>query len=693
MQTPPLLTAVALAAAIVAAAGWTGVLASQERRAGRAIGIALARDTGLPVTVGSARVTADRVVLRDVRLLPGPYRPLELRADALELEADAFARATGATGADAPRVLRVAAEPATDAATKNGIDAARLRLRALLESRAGLRLRLSGGQFRHRDTAYTFELTGEKRGGDVTLALTVQDRGQAEGIRLAAHATPAAADGVDIAIDVTARGEQVSALMPASLAVRAPLATRALVTLRGGGVAAASGRLTVGSGDSATAFDYAARHDAQAGRVEATAASAGGDGAVGGRFTYTVASGAFDGAVNVTGLDATAVSARLGLAAPPGALRAGSVAATFAGVLGDTTVRAGADVRARELTAFGVGPIDGTLTARGGATRGADMELAALEPSTLTLSRDGQPVAVLTAASPSGRAWPVAVDGRIDDFARVAPLLGADTELVGSARLVGELRRTATVGFTGRADARLDRATLTVGGPVEISNARATVPVTWGTAAPDTPGSLFVERARFFQLAIERVLGTPRFADGLLAVPDLLYTHYGGHGGGWLEAAVDGRALPLRARVEAEHIDLDAVVRELASAVGRVTGRVTYFVSAQASAGEGLVAVARMKSEGDGGEMSIDALQRLLDSPAVEVETTGLLRRTLENLRVFEYQTLEGELRYAEGAGYIDLSLRGKKRFGIFPAPVEAINIRNMPLAVLERAFRGGTTP
>ncbi|HEY3065974.1 MAG TPA: hypothetical protein VGL09_09300 [Methylomirabilota bacterium] len=715
MLTFPPLTAVALAAAIVTAAGWTSLLASQERRAGRAIGVILARETGLPVTVGSARVMGDRVMLRDVHLPPGPHGPFELRAEALELRSDPAE--PGPTGgprdvpgdigvagfldraprnlriAAAPPIVRVAAEPGADAAAKNTIDAMRVRLRALLDSPAGLRVRLSGGQLRHRGTTYAFEVNGEKRAGDVTLALGFQDRSQPEGVRLSAHAIPAGADGVDIAIDLTARGEQVAALMPVALDARAPLATRATVALRRGGDAAASGRLTVGTGESAAAVDYAARHDARTGRVDATAASAGGDGAFDGRLRYTVGDGAFDGVVNVTRFDASALWTRLGLAAPPGALRAGAVAATFAGVLAEAAVTIATDVRARQLSAFGVGPLDGALIARGRATRGADLDLAALEPSTLTLSRDGQPVAVVTAASAAGQAWPVTVDGRIDDFARIAPLFGADTKLAGSARLVGELRRTGSVGFSGRVDARLDRATLTFPGPMEITNARATVPVVWRTSTPEGAGSLFVERANVFRLAVDRVLGTPRLVDGLLAVPDLAYTHYAGRGGGWLEAAIDGRALPLRARVEGEHVDLDAVVRELASAVGRVTGRVGYFVSAQASVAEGLVAVARLHSEDDGGEIAIDALQRLLESPAVEVESTGILRRTLENLRVFEYQTLEGELRYAEGAGYIDLSLRGKKRLGIFPAPVEAINIRNMPLSVLERALGGGATP
>ena len=705
MQTSLPFTVIAVAAAFVAvAAGGWAALAADERRAARVVGAAVTRETGVPLTVGAASLTGGRVILRDLRLSPETRASFEVRARTLEVATDDVAvrhrlaathvaLASGrdaASSASALRIRRLAVDPAAPAAP---MDEVRLRLRTLMEGPGALRLRLSGGELRHRGVTYAFDVTGEKRGGNVTIALTVRDARQPTGIELAARATPAAGDAVDITIDAAGRGDQVAALFPAWLAVQAPLTSRTVVTLRRGD-AVVAGRLTVGAAASPAAFDYAGRYDAQAGRVQATAASAGGDGRLDARLSYAVGTGAFEGEINVARFDASALSAQLGVVAPPGGLRAAALSATLTGALGDAVASAAADVRAREVTAFGVGPVDGALTARARVTRGTDgLELAALERSTLTFSRDGGPVAVVVAASPPGRAWPVTVDGRVDDFARVAPLLGADAVLAGTARLVGEVRRAESVGFIGRLDARLDRARVTLRGPVEIVNARAAVPVTWSAPAPDEPGSFFVEQARIFRLAVERVLGTPRFVDGLLAVPDIAYTHYGGHGGGWLEAAVDGRPLPVRTRVDAEHIDLDALVRELGSAMGRVTGRVSYFVSAQASPAEGLVAVARMQSEGDGGEISIDALQRLLESPAVEVESTGLLRRTLENLRVFEYQTLTGELRYAEEAGYIDLSLRGKKRFGIFPAPVEAINIRHMPLAVLERAFGGGTTP
>jgi hypothetical protein len=114
---------------------------------------------------------------------------------------------------------------------------------------------------------------------------------------------------------------------------------------------------------------------------------------------------------------------------------------------------------------------------------------------------------------------------------------------------------------------------------------------------------------------------------------------------------------------------------------------VRYLATAQYTAKDGLVAAVRVESEEGGGEVSIDAIQRLLDSAAVQAETTGVLRQTLQNLKTFPYETLEADLRLSHGVGLVDVSLRGKKRLGIFPAPVEAINLRNVPLALLARTL------
>ena len=51
---------------------------------------------------------------------------------------------------------------------------------------------------------------------------------------------------------------------------------------------------------------------------------------------------------------------------------------------------------------------------------------------------------------------------------------------------------------------------------------------------------------------------------------------------------------------------------------------------------------------------------------------------------------LDGELRAADGQGTVDLSIKGRRRLGLFPGPVQAINFRNVPLDVARDDVRIG---
>jgi hypothetical protein len=212
--------------------------------------------------------------------------------------------------------------------------------------------------------------------------------------------------------------------------------------------------------------------------------------------------------------------------------------------------------------------------------------------------------------------------------------------------------------------------------------------VAWGGAAP-APGPVFAERATGFGLGLDRAIGEARLTDARLLAWPLRYTHYGGRGEGWIEAAVDGRAVPFRLRLDGLHLDLAQVVRETGTQLGHVTGTAWYTVSAELTRAQGLRASVQFGSEGEGGEVSLDAIEGLLASGAVEVETTGLLRQTLANLRSFPYASLYGEVRVGGGQARADVLLEGRRRLGIFPGPVESINVRNVPLAALVRAFGG----
>jgi hypothetical protein len=247
--------------------------------------------------------------------------------------------------------------------------------------------------------------------------------------------------------------------------------------------------------------------------------------------------------------------------------------------------------------------------------------------------------------------------------------------------------------FRGRLDARVVRGAV-LDGAVSLGGATLALPVAWGTdGSSPAPGAFSAERVSGYGLAIERVTSAPRLRAGALVFPDLRYVHAGGAGQGWMELAVDDRPIRLRAHLEAEHVDLARASREAGATMARVTGNVRYSAAAQYTVAGGLDAAAHVESEKGGGDVAIDAIQSLLQSATVQVETTGILRQTLENLRAFQYESLEGDLTLRRGRGYVDLSLRGRKRFGIFPGPVEAINLRNVPLSILARTLAKGTTP
>jgi len=196
-----------------------------------------------------------------------------------------------------------------------------------------------------------------------------------------------------------------------------------------------------------------------------------------------------------------------------------------------------------------------------------------------------------------------------------------------------------------------------------------------------------VQRLAAYGFALDRLSSAARFDEGRLLLSDIRYVQYGGRGGGWIEAAVDKRPVPLRARIEGEHIDLATLTREYGLTVAQLRGAVRYLIIFQHSTTRGLTAVGQVNSEEGGGEVGIEAIEKLLSSAKVQGESTGLLRQTLESLRVFKYASLDAEVRVTRDGGHINLSLEGKKRLGIFPAPIKAINFNNVPITLLARTF------
>jgi hypothetical protein len=135
------------------------------------------------------------------------------------------------------------------------------------------------------------------------------------------------------------------------------------------------------------------------------------------------------------------------------------------------------------------------------------------------------------------------------------------------------------------------------------------------------------------------------------------------------------------------------VVREYGLTVAKLSGLVRYLIVFQHSTARGLTAVGQVNSEEGGGEISIEAIEKLLNSSRVQAEQTGLLRQTLQNLRVFKYASLDADVRVTKDGGRINLSIEGKKRLGIFPPPVKAINFSNVPIALLARTFAKKEAP
>jgi hypothetical protein len=248
--------------------------------------------------------------------------------------------------------------------------------------------------------------------------------------------------------------------------------------------------------------------------------------------------------------------------------------------------------------------------------------------------------------------------------------------------------------FTGTLKADLARAEVTVGRPVVATRMHIDVPVTHGAApAAAKPGAVTIERLEAFGFALDRIRSQGQFADGLLRLSDISYVHYGGRGTGWIEAAIDRRPVPLRSRIEGEHIDLAVLTREYPITVARLSGRVRYLIVLQHSLARGVNGAGQVNSEEPGGEISVDAIQKLVDSGQIPPDSFGLVRQVLESLRVFRYSSLDADVRVSRNGGYINLSIEGKKRFGIFPPSIKAINVTDVPLSLLARTFSRKETP
>ncbi len=716
-----IVVAAALLGVAIAGAGAWYVL-GEERRFGQLVGGILSGRLGVPVTVERAATRGTSLRLRGVRVPAAGGSSLEISVGELDiaggilpLVAPAGRRLT-IVAASTSVTLRDGAQSTTPTAT---IEAVREAAAALLEWPGTLSLRVQGGQLTRAGRTFALELTGEKTATGLGVTLALLDAG-APALRLTTQSARAADGVVTTQVDVAGVPSRLAGLWSTSLRAMAALAGRADVRLARGGNLTASARFTAGDTTAPVVIDLDSRWDPA--KVElvvsryavdwgrdlhlAGAATAPADGrtltgsaegtidgsAVRGHLAYETAGGAFNGEVTIEPFSLQSLTRRLGTTTPT-EITARTLVSRFTGTARSARPVASFDVTGQAVTTSVLPRL--ALDAAGTATIELAFDRAAvvaLDASTLTLTRDGRPVGRFTAASRRGGLWPIAVRGGVDDAAAVASLLPMPARLAGRASVAGEIASASPLTFQGTVQAQLGEVDITAGGPVKLGGLRATVPVGLGVEAPPA-GTLTIERVNAYGVTATGLTSSARLNEGRLLLPDIRYAHYGGQGGGWLEAAIDGRPMPMRARLEGSRVDLAALVRDVGTGATQITGHVHYVLTAQYTNDHGLAAVGQLASDEGGGEVSIEPIQRLLDSATVQAEATGVLRQTLQNLRVFSYESLEGALTWTQGAGHIDLSLKGKKRLGIFPGPVEAINFRNVPLTVLARTLTRGTTP
>ncbi len=721
---------VLLASAVAALAAW--YLLGEERRSGRLVSKLLTREAGITVSVERAKAEgASRLVLYGLHIPPGSHWTGDVRVRELRIDGGVmpvlFPRGRGLSVVAVSTSVTLAEEKTPiKPPTADALETVRRLVVQMIEWPAVLSLRLEGGELRSGDEVFTFDLTSEKTAtGALTVAASVSPPGGAPALRLKL-AGGTAGDQVALRLGVEGEPARLGAFWPSALPALSRVSIEADGRLRPGGDLELTGRASASppGGGPPLSAEFASAYRAGATRLDLLrlALSRGeqvrlaGTGRVewahetpqvaldlGGtvegsplRLTgeYTGSTGAIAARIEAEAVDARRLLAAAGMAAPPVDLAARRVSSTLSGGVDSERVRLAVDASFAGLEApkllRGVG-FDGSLRAEATLLRGASgIELAALGPTTLTLARAGAPVLAATARSRGRAAWPLALDVTLADLSRLPPWSSLPAALTGRAAIIGELDHGR---FKGDLTAELPRVEVRFASPIVATNTRVAIPIDWGTAASARIGSVSVGRLEAYGFALNRLASSARFAEGRLLLSDIEYVHYGGRGSGWIEVAVDHRPLPLRVRIEGEHIDLATLVREHGLTVAKLSGAVRYLIVFQHSTARGLTAVGQVTSEEGGGEIGIEPLEKLLNSARVQGESTGLLRQTLQNLRVFKYSLLDAEVRVTRDGGHINLLLEGKKRLGIFPAPVKAINFSNVPIALLARTFARKETP
>ena len=269
-----------------------------------------------------------------------------------------------------------------------------------------------------------------------------------------------------------------------------------------------------------------------------------------------------------------------------------------------------------------------------------------------------------------GRLWP--------DVAR---------KVTGEAELTARASGAGFQDVDGRLRLRIPEAEA-LDGRVLARDVVADVPFRRGRgAAPAPPGDVEVSELLAYGVLVRDIRAAAHLAGDRLALDRLAYTLYDGAGGGAVEAdlaAADGPRVV--AHLSGERVRIEEFMSSYGVRGGTMTGLLRYDLQAR-SAGSG-VALDGWLDVPQGGAVNIELLTRLLSYAGSD--PTGVVKSALENLRNFEYKDARVDVRTpADGDPRLDLGLRGRERFGIFPPRVKEINVRSLPLSFLTRQLTG----
>jgi hypothetical protein len=711
------------------AAGWYAL--GEERRTGRLLSRVLSRQFGVAIQVERAVAEPARLTLRGVRIPPGEHWGGAVEIRELRVEGGllpvVFPRGRAMSVVAVSTSVTLA--PGVSLPASDTFGAVRSGVLRLLEWPAVLALEIKGGELRSGRDVLAFDLSGEKSGdGKVVLRLNLRE---AEGRPALTVEAMGAAAAQDVRVTLRAEGDprRLGGFWPTTRWVPARVAAEANLVLSDRPELEVIGRVAatpaVGEGAVPITAEFAARYQPRSQRVElsrlvveqgpALRLELAGtaeevdraprltfrvrgtvDGSrLTGDGTYGVDAGELRAKLELEQVAAGPLMRRFGYALPGLELNARSARLTVSG-------RAERKDRARLEGALALSGVEAPswltgpsleLVLRLAGTLGkteAAFALVELSRGELVLSSPKGPIAHATARSQPrdgarGGPWPLGLEARLPDLSRLPSPEALPLTLGGEASLRGSLDWEASgPRFSGRLGARVAKGEVDVGGPLLVSHLLVSLPIVLGGPAEAPAGNVAAESISAYGFVLRR-LGSPAQLKGsALSLPEIAYSHYGGSGRGYARLDLGG-AVPLTLRLEGEGVDLATLTTEYGLTLGRITGKVRYLLVLQYSQAHGVVAGGQVTSEPPGGEVNIDALKKLLSY--AEADPTGIVKQTLEHLSVFSYESLAGDVRVGPQGARVSLSLEGKKRFGIFPGPVKAINFRGIPLSLLVKTF------